>query len=660
MKNILVLYIMLSPLLWRGAGGEVFAQNIDSIQQALKTAKEDTNKVNTLNKLSRQLNNTGEHEKSLKYAKEAIAISEKLSFVKGEANGYKNIGNIYINQSNYPQALEYYLLSLKAFEKIDDKSGIGKSYGNLGNVWQYQADYPRALEYYLQSLKYFEAIGDKQLIASSYNNIGEAYRQQFMCAQALEYDLKALKIRQDMGDKQGMGNCYNNIGIIYKQQRDYTKALAYYSKALKIREAIKDKQGMGGGFNNMASLYNELSNYKLALHYGNLGLHINKELGDIEQERASYESISSAYAGIHQYKEAYNNYVLFKRLTDSIFSSGNNKRMGDLKTHYEVAKKEAELKAKAEAQEVITMEQEKRQRIFLILVTCIMILVAVFAVFMFNRFKVTQKQKHIIEKQKHLVEVNQKEIIDSITYAKRIQQVLLTSEKYIGNYVKEFFILFKPKDIVSGDFYWATYLNNKFYLASADCTGHGVPGAFMSMLGINFLNEIIIEKGISRPDEIVNTLRTEIIEALNPEGSTEKSKDGMDMSLCCFDFSALTLEYTSANNGIYIIRNQEVIELKPDKMPVGMYTDEIKPFTYHKVQLQQGDVVYTYTDGYPDQFGGPKGKKFKYKQFTETLLAMSQQPLAEQKEILANVFTDWKGSLDQVDDVTVIGIKIPF
>jgi len=277
---------------------------------------------------------------------------------------------------------------------------------------------------------------------------------------------------------------------------------------------------------------------------------------------------------------------------------------------------------------------------------------------MFNRFKVTQKQKEIIEKQKHLVEESQKEIIDSITYAQRIQQVLLTPEKYIGNYVKEFFILFKPKDIVSGDFYWAANIKNRFYLATADCTGHGVPGAFMSMLGINFLNEIMIEKGITRPNEVLNTLRTEIIAALNPEGSAVESKDGMDMSLCCFDFSNNTLEFALANNGIYIVRKNEVIELKPDKMPVGKYTDKVNPFTYNKIQLQQGDVVYTYTDGYADQFGGPKGKKFNYRQVKELLISISNQSLQNQKEILSTNFNTWKGSLDQVDDVCLIGVKV--
>ena len=634
------------------------AQKKDSMEIILKSAREDTNKINTLNKFSRLLNNTGEHDLSKRYAQEAIQLSKKFKYTKGEANAYKNLGNIYLMQSNYPLALEYYLQSLKAFEEISDKIGIGKCYGNLGNISQYQMDYAKALEYYLQSLKCFEAQGDKQLIAASYSNIGEAYRKQANYAKALDYDLKSLEMRQKLGDKQGIANCYNNIGILYKLKAEYPKALDYYLKALNIRKEIEDKQGLGECFNDMAELYNRMKNYKLALHYAYLGLHMNKEIGNVDQQGASYENLANTFSKTDQFKEAYSNYVLFKKLTDSVFSSENTKRLGDLKTRFEVEKKEAELKAKAEAQEVITIEVEKRQQFVIYGVIGLLLVVAVFALFMFNRFKITQKQKQIIEKQKLLVEENQKEIIDSITYAKRIQQVLLTSEKYIASYVKEFFILFKPKDIVSGDFYWATHIDRKFYLATADCTGHGVPGAFMSMLGINYLNEIILEKGITRPDEVLNLLRKEIIEALNPEGTIEKSKDGMDMSLCAIDFERYTLEFASANNVIYLIRNKEIMELKPDKMPVGMYTEEVKKFTYNQVKLCPGDMIYTLTDGFPDQFGGPKGKKFKYKQFTENLISIHHENIAGQKEILSSLFDHWKGNLEQVDDVTVIGIKI--
>ena len=226
------------------------------------------------------------------------------------------------------------------------------------------------------------------------------------------------------------------------------------------------------------------------------------------------------------------------------------------------------------------------------------------------------------------------------------------------NDTKNFFILYKPKDIVSGDFYWAHEINNKFYICTADCTGHGVPGAFMSMLNISYLNESIIEKNISKPDKVLNHIRNEIIHSLNPEGSEEESKDGMDCILACFDFSTYTLEYAAANNSFYIIRDKEIINCPADKMPVGKSPKDHEPFTLHTVSLKKGDTVYMLTDGLPDQFGGPKGKKFKYKQLEDILLENNQKSLQEQKEILSARFEDWKGNLEQVDDVCLIGVRV--
>ena len=228
---------------------------------------------------------------------------------------------------------------------------------------------------------------------------------------------------------------------------------------------------------------------------------------------------------------------------------------------------------------------------------------------------------------------------------------------------KKFFILYKPKDIVSGDFYFALSHKHagseteKFYLCTADCTGHGVPGAFMSMLNISYLNESIIEKGIDKPNLILDHIRTSIISSLNPEGSTEESKDGMDCILCCFDFSKNTLEYAAANNSFYIIRNKEIIDCSADKMPVGMHSD-MRPFTLRNIQLEKNDIVYTFTDGLADQFGGPKGKKFKYKQLEELLLSICLLPMEEQKERLNKAFENWKGNLEQIDDLLLIGLKI--
>ncbi len=229
---------------------------------------------------------------------------------------------------------------------------------------------------------------------------------------------------------------------------------------------------------------------------------------------------------------------------------------------------------------------------------------------------------------------------------------------------KNFFILYRPKDIVSGDFYYAqahkAIGSNKeiFYLCTADCTGHGVPGALMSMVGISRLNESILEKNIVKPNEILDNVRRGIIDSLNPEGSEEESKDGMDCVLCAYDFENNKLEFAAANNPLWLVRNKEVIEFKPDKMPVGKYNDESKPFTLQTIDLQKGDTIYTFTDGYADQFGGPKGKKFKYKQLQDMLLAAVDLPLDTQKEQLNAAFEKWKGDLEQVDDVCVIGIRI--
>ena len=259
--------------------------------------------------------------------------------------------------------------------------------------------------------------------------------------------------------------------------------------------------------------------------------------------------------------------------------------------------------------------------------------------------------------QKQLVYEKQKEILDSIHYASRIQKSLLTGDDYIKEYLKaEYFILFKPKDIVAGDFYWATSQNNLFYLATCDCTGHGVPGAFMSMLNILFLNENVIGNKMLMPNEILNSQRKEIIKALNPKGN-ENSKDGMDCVLCAYDFDNMKLHYAAAYNKINIVRDGEIIEYEGDRMSVGKHDREITSFSSHTVDIKKGDIIYTFTDGYPDQFG--KGnKKLQSKVLKKILLNISRLPMLEQKIYLDNYIEEWKSGQEQTDDILVIGVKI--
>ncbi|MES2516103.1 MAG: SpoIIE family protein phosphatase [Bacteroidota bacterium] len=302
-----------------------------------------------------------------------------------------------------------------------------------------------------------------------------------------------------------------------------------------------------------------------------------------------------------------------------------------------------------------TDEMRKAQDVISVINLFILFVVTILF-FVFFRRENLLFQKDIL-KQKDIIEEKQKEILDSIAYAKRIQFSLLASDNLLTSNLHDYFVLFKPKDVVSGDFYWATPTPEGFIYVTADCTGHGVPGAFMSLLNISKLSQVINENKITRPDSVLNNVRTEIIKVLNAEG-TEESKDGMDAILCKIDLNAMKLQYAAANNSFYIVRDKQLLACKADKMPVGKGHDDSISFTFNEIELKKGDVVYTFTDGYADQFGGPKGKKFRYKQLEDILISICELPTKEQADILGQKFEDWKGSLDQVDDVLIMGVKI--
>jgi len=268
-------------------------------------------------------------------------------------------------------------------------------------------------------------------------------------------------------------------------------------------------------------------------------------------------------------------------------------------------------------------------------------------------------QNQQIMNQKALVEEKNRNITDSILYAERIQRALLTTEKTMSNILDDFFVLYRPKDILSGDFYWAHDMQqeNKVIFACADCTGHGVPGALMSVIGHSFLNEIIIENRVGETDKILNILREQIIQALGQNEDVAGPRDGMDIALCSWDKSTDMLHFSGAINPLYIIRDNELKEIEADRRPVG-FSRKIIPFTKKTVQLQKGDMLYTFSDGYADQFSGTTGKKFKYSRFRELLLSIHNQPMKEQKTILDKRIKEWRGKLEQLDDICIIGVRV--
>ena len=584
-----------------------------------------------------------------------------------------NICTVYKDMSEYSKGISSGLKSLKIYEDLlayaekehDEANiktftkGLASVYGNLGTVFQTIPDHKQALIYFEKCYNAFKAIDNKKGMAMVKQNMGISYT--FIdINKAMECQWDAVTILEGIGAKIPLGNAYSSLALALKNKKEYKKAIEYEQKALKIFEEVNYQKGISGTNGGIATNYLCLKDYTAAKKYAETALAIQNKYGIIDHTVETSSILSEIYKGLGDYKNAYFYHLRYTKIKDSLSTTEKQKDVLRQTMNFDFKKKElADSLLVAEDKKITTVQlkQERTQRFALY---GGLLLTVIFGIFIFNRFRVTQKQKHIIEiknketeEQKAIIEEHQKETIDSINYAKRIQYALLANNDLLKQNLPEHFVLFNPKDIVSGDFYWATMHQNKFYLAVCDSTGHGVPGAFMSLLNIGFLSEAVNEKNILKPNEILNYVRKRLIESIGSDGQ----KDGMDAILICIDKTDNSISYAAANNEPILIREDKVIELPKDKMPVGK-GERSDSFTLQTIDLKKGDVLYLYTDGFADQFGGPRGKKYKYKQLNELLLANCSKQPELQLEILSRNFIEWKGDLEQVDDVCIIGIRL--
>lgn len=651
-----------------GKVDEAFILNNKSISILIKI-NDEQGIGNAYSNMSQFYYNTGSMDSAVYYAEKSLKLFKKIKSLALTSIVLNNLGLFYDMKGEYSKALDYYHESLKIQEQIKDKRGIAYVYHNIGGIYKSQNELDKALEYYEKSLKLRKENNDQFGIAESLINIGTIKRIKGDHKTALELYNNALSIQKAINDINGMAVTYNNIGNLYNYMGDLKNATEYLMKSMEIQEKIGDKLGLSYSYNNLSAINEKLKNYDKAISFSLKSMQISKELGFPENIKMAAFQLYTIYSKKGNHQLALENYKLFIKMRDSLSNIETQKSLIKQQTNFEYQQKkaiaDAEHKAEIKKREELASIEKNKQNVIIASVSLVLILVIVFSSFLYNRFKITQKQKHIIElkeketnQQKLIIEEKHKEITDSINYAERIQRSFLATKEQLDANLNDYFVFFKPKDVVSGDFYWASKLKNEdFALVTADSTGHGVPGAIMSILNTSSL-EKAVELGNTEPAEILNITRQIIIERLKKDGSTDGGKDGMDCSLICFNPLKTKLTYSAANNPIWIIRNNEVIVLSPDKIPVGKYDRDSVSFTQSEFDLNKGDMIYTLTDGFPDQFGGPNGKKFMYKKLKDTLISISNKKLPEQKDILHNTLTEWMGNVEQVDDITVIGIRI--
>jgi serine phosphatase RsbU (regulator of sigma subunit) len=598
-------------------------------------------------------------EMAFNIATEKVKSNRSEFYLEQLSNANNGLGIISRRSGNYSEALSYYQRCLKINEETGNTDNLGFTYLNIGVIYRDLEDYDKAIEYYQKSLDIRLNGTDSAALAGCYNSFGILYRRMKELDKALEYYNKSLELSALVNDDENVAQSYNNIGVIYVMQEKYDEAIKIFNKGYDMHSKHSDQAGMVRYHANMSHVYDKLGNTTKAISEGEKAHKIYFEMGRRADLFQVASKLSHLYAKKNDYKKSLTYYKEFIALRDSVFNENTTLEIAQKEMQFEFDKKlMADSLARAEEEKIQALEYQQElseQRMFMYGGGLILLIVLIFSIIIFNRLKITNKQKAVIEQQKLIVEEKNKEITDSITYAKRIQTAMLPSIEKIQESLPSSFVYYQPKDIVAGDFYWFMKKDNKILLAVADCTGHGVPGAMVSVVCHNALNRAVNDFNLINPAKILDKTAELVIEAFKK--NNEDVKDGMDISLCSFDLENNKLEYAGAINSLFYISENKLTEVKGDKQPIGQYA-KIKPFTQHSIDLVAGDKVYLFSDGYPDQFGGEKGKKFMYKRFRDLILTISDKEFSKQKNMLEDDFNHWKQDLEQLDDVCVIGVKI--
>lgn len=580
---------------------------------------------------------SGEH---LQEATEALSFFENTNDALATSRAHCICATMYDQYGQYENAMNHAQLAVKTAKESNDLENKADCYTVLGQIYSRTYDYTQAIKKLKQGLEIREQLNAPKAVASSLNLIGRNLTLSKKFAEAEDYYLKSLDLREKTGDTAGIPWTYLGLATLFTDKKELDTALRYYNKAEQA-QATKEKRFELLCLIGRGKIYIEQSETGNAITCLLQALETAQQLKITSLIAETHQLLSVAYEKNTDFETALQHYKNYNTIQQELLS---NEKVNQLK-HQQIAFSVENVKKESEIHRLKNIELKQA----------------------FDK----------IAAQHHELEVKNKEITDSIDYAKYIQDAYLPSREFIQKKVPYAFLLYKPKDIVSGDFYWFQQTESGLLFAAADCTGHGVPGAIMSVICYNALNDTVKKENITRPDLILNRVRTSIMEAFKQHKSYETRKDGMDIALLHLSHfpdagGHATLQYAGAYNPLWIIRKgksthkeqisdstntHHLIEIKADRQPVGAH-ERMLPFTLHECKVVKEDTLYVFSDGYADQFGGEHGERFRTKTFKDLLLSIQNKSMTEQHDSLLETFENWKQEHEQVDDVCVIGLKI--
>jgi serine phosphatase RsbU (regulator of sigma subunit) len=611
------------------------------------------NKESRINDINKRLwtNRFGNPRSIASGALKNLSAAEKIDYAEGIAYARLILATVDFLQSKNDSASKYINEALQWFSRNKSEKGYTRAILLKGNIYESLGDYEKTLALWLEAYKISRQNEDSDSEGESCNQLGLIYSRLCDFSKSLEYLKKGLKIREELGDENGVASSLNRMGMVLRQTKKYEESLGKYFRSLEIRKKNKQLAAIPWTLLGIASTYEDMKMYRESLDYYEEGakgsdkrctlqcllgagrvcnrtgesekaeirlvesLKMAKDLKSHVLQAEVYSALASHYELSGQPLRALSNFKRFLKARESYQSNETRSRLSNIEVEHAIEKSEQE-------KEIFRLRHVELKRAY------------------------------------DVIEDKNRDITASLNYASRIQSAILPEMEEIPGFRQNSFILYIPKAIVSGDFYWFTARNDKIIVVAGDCTGHGVPGALMSMLGISFLEEIVNKRELTDSALILNELRKEVRRTLHQKGTETETKDGMDISLCVIDRRKNIIQYSGAYNNLYLIHDGNLTEYQADRMPIGIFNLSESDFTKQEIPYHVGDLIYMFSDGYADQFGGPANKKIKYAPLKNLLTGIHTYPLKKQKEKLEKYFIKWKGNNDQTDDVLVIGFRV--
>ena len=667
-KNSLIVFLVLSFL--GSKVGFSQQQKFDSLKTLLKTTNIPEKRASLLVDIAKSIYYSIP-DSSIGYCEDAEELSKKYNLEVQLAYSLHCECRYILLKGDLKTTIEKLNQAISLFEKHNELIGLARAYSlkalTLGRL---NKDKER-IEYLEKAKEIYTKLNDKDGLSNIYLNIANAYIDNGKYIQALS----VLEERAKLNLKEDGSSFYVEIyyGNIYYNLDQIEEAIKHYKKSVLIAHQYKMLDSEITGLTHLAESFQKQKNIPEAKSYYFQALDLAKQSHLMVEEADALKGMTDLYETEQDYKNAFTSLKQYKKIQDSIFNIEKIKNINEIENKLQLTEKE-----KIIAEQSLSLEKEKvalassKNNTLMLIAGLVIVGIAFVFLFYYNSktkklFALIQKQKIEVEAQKEIIEIKNKDVMDSIHYAKYIQGSMLPSAKTMNQLFPENFVLYKPKDVVAGDFYWTEKINNKPVLAVCDCTGHGVPGAMVSIVACNALSRAIKEFKLSNPALIFDKVNELMQETFSK--SDYEVNDGMDGVLCVFDYDTMKLHIAAANNPIWIVSQPTIktdlweepwklSQISADKQPIGKFKEEVTPFTLKTVSVEKGEMIYLFSDGYADQFGGPKGKKFKYKQLQELLTSIAKLPITEQHTVLNETITNWQGNLDQVDDILIVGIRI--